>query len=108
MQYQNPSHPLDLNIHAYEVIRGEFEKFREHARAMNLSEEGISIEQFSQFLSLKLHIQPKRLVKMLLRALYKRIITWNDFQQLLDRESCVREDVLDWVMFEIPCKHFKL
>ena len=25
--YENPVHPLDLNIHTFEIIRKEFEKF---------------------------------------------------------------------------------
>jgi hypothetical protein len=44
--YSNPTHPLDLDLSKFDIIRNEFEKAKVIARENNSEEEGISIEVF--------------------------------------------------------------
>jgi hypothetical protein len=39
------------------------------------------------------------LCKLLIKQLCKNTICWEDFQQLMDTESVLREEILDFVMF---------
>ena len=105
-EYLNPKHPLDLSVQQFEIVRNYFEKQEIYTKAMNINHQ-IRIEDFSQFLSPLLRVNPMILTKSLKKNLCKNTITWNDFQQILDTESVLREDILDFVMFQQQTHVFK-
>ncbi|KAL4444479.1 hypothetical protein ABPG74_016772 [Tetrahymena malaccensis] len=96
--YNNPSHPLDMQVSQLNEIRKDFEEAALRAKDKNSSNEGIPIDGFSQILARKMNLDPSRIQKFLQKSAFFNQITWNEFQSMLDKESRIREELLDWFM----------
>lgn len=60
-----------------------------------------------QLISRLIGQEPSLLQKELTKSLYKRTIGWNEFLNFLDQESEARENILNWIMYEMSTKQFR-